>query len=45
MQEARIECNGNFYNPLNETCVIKLAEVDKVIQLYDNTVLKENEPT
>lgn len=31
LQEVNNECNGNFYNPLKETCESKLAKVDEVI--------------
>ncbi|XP_028769706.1 serine carboxypeptidase-like 20 [Neltuma alba] len=37
-EEVRVECNGNFYNPLNENCASKLAKVDQEIDglnIYD----------
>ncbi|KAJ0113641.1 hypothetical protein Patl1_03120 [Pistacia atlantica] len=37
-EEAQKECNGNYYNPMNETCNSKLAEVDEDIDglnIYD----------
>ncbi|KAL4355966.1 hypothetical protein AHAS_Ahas09G0039500 [Arachis hypogaea] len=37
-QEVNAECNGNFYNPLNDNCSSKLAKVDQIIDgvnIYD----------
>ncbi|MCI56162.1 serine carboxypeptidase-like 20-like, partial [Trifolium medium] len=30
-EEVNRECNGNFYNSLNDNCTNKLSKIDEVI--------------